>query len=407
MYELLTGMRVVEGSAFVAAPLGGMTLAQLGADVIRFDAIEGGLDSDRWPVTREGRSLYWAGLNKGKRSIAVDLRSERGREIVTALITAPGEDAGIFLTNLPARGWLGYEALSAKRPDLILLNVTGSRSGSPQVDYTVNATVGFPMVTGPVGVDEPVNQVLPAWDLSTGTTAAAGILAAERHRRKTGEGQMIRLPLQDVALATAGALGYLSEVEINDADRPRYGNHIYGTFGHHFRTADGRWIMICIFTARQLEALAQATGLGEAFGAIEREHGVDLSLEGDRWRARDALVETIAPWVAARTLDEVKTAFPSGVLWGPYQTFRQLLTEDPGATRENPLFARVEQPGIGRYLTPGSPLDFAALERLPPRPAPLLGQHTDEILSGLLGLSEGEIGKLHDDRIVAGARSPT
>src|SRR5690606_17196920 len=404
MYELLTRMRVIEGSAFVAAPLGGMTLAQLGADVIRFDAIEGGLDSDRWPVTADGKSLYWAGLNKGKRSIAVDLRSEKGRELVTALITAPGDDAGIFLTNLPARGWLGYEALSAKRPDLILLNITGSRSGAPQVDYTVNATVGFPMLTGPVGIEEPVNQVLPAWDLSTGTTAAAGILAAERYRRKTGKGQLIRLPLQDVALATAGALGYLSEVEINDADRPRFGNHIYGTFGHHFRTADGRWIMICIFTNRQLEALVQSTGLGEAFAEIETRLGVNLNVEGDRWRARDALVEAISPWVAARTLAQVSSELAPGVLWGPYQTFRQLLAEDPVATRDNPLFARVEQPGNGTYLTPGSPLDFAAIERLPPRPAPVLGQHTDEILSGVLGLSDGEIARLHDDRVVAGPR---
>jgi 2-methylfumaryl-CoA isomerase len=75
---ILDGMRVVEGSAFVAAPLGGMTLAQLGADVIRFDAIGGGLDYDRWPVTTESRSLFWDGLNKGKRSIAIDLRSQRG-----------------------------------------------------------------------------------------------------------------------------------------------------------------------------------------------------------------------------------------------------------------------------------------------------------------------------------------
>src|SRR5262249_32650083 len=96
MTGILAGLRIVEGSAFIAAPLGGMTLAQLGADVIRFDDIQGGLDSDRWPVTRDGGSIYWAGLNKGKRSIAVDLRSPRGRELLTALITAPGADAGIF-----------------------------------------------------------------------------------------------------------------------------------------------------------------------------------------------------------------------------------------------------------------------------------------------------------------------
>ena len=81
MTGILAGLRIVEGSAFIAAPLGGMTLAQLGADVIRFDDIKGGLDNDRWPITKDGRSIYWAGLNKGKRSIAVDLRNPKGREL--------------------------------------------------------------------------------------------------------------------------------------------------------------------------------------------------------------------------------------------------------------------------------------------------------------------------------------
>ena len=194
MYDLLEGLRIVEGSAFVAAPLGGMALGQLGADVIRFDALEGGLDYRRWPVTDKGDSIYWAGLNKGKRSFRVDIRSPRGRELVQALITAPGPGAGIFLTNLPARGWIGYEALSAMRADLILLNVLGTRSGAPQVDYTVNASVGFPYVTGPEGWEGPVDNVLPAWDIATGMMAAAGLLAAERRRARTGEGSLSASP---------------------------------------------------------------------------------------------------------------------------------------------------------------------------------------------------------------------
>ena len=106
----LADLRVIEGSAFVAAPLGGMTLAQLGADVIRFDQIGGGIDFNRWPLAPSGKSLFWAGLNKGKRSIQVDLRSPEGRELVGALVGAPGPGGGILLTNFPARGWLAYDA---------------------------------------------------------------------------------------------------------------------------------------------------------------------------------------------------------------------------------------------------------------------------------------------------------
>ena len=148
MYDLLKGLRVVEGSAFIAAPLGGMTLAQLGADVIRFDPIGGGLDYGRWPITGDGVSLYWAGLNKGKRSIAINLRTDEGRELATALATASGENAGIFLTNFPLTGWLNYDRLKALREDLIMVNVQGNSDGSSALDYTINCAAGFPVCNG-------------------------------------------------------------------------------------------------------------------------------------------------------------------------------------------------------------------------------------------------------------------
>lgn len=109
--NLLDGLRLIEGSAFVAAPLGGMTLAQNGADVIRFDQIGGGLDFGRWPLAPDGQSLFWAGLNKGKRSICIDLHAPAGRELAATLIA----QAGGFLTNFPARGWLDFERLSTLR----------------------------------------------------------------------------------------------------------------------------------------------------------------------------------------------------------------------------------------------------------------------------------------------------
>jgi 2-methylfumaryl-CoA isomerase len=154
-----------------------MTLGQMGADVIRFDPIGGGLDAQRWPVTGDGKSLYWAGLNKGKRSIAIDSRTPEGRELVTALITAPGEGSGIYLTNFPTSGWLGYEALSQQRADLIMMNVTGNPDGSTAVDYTLNCAVGFPFVTGTARSQppvNPVNHVLPAWDAIGASSPAHG-----------------------------------------------------------------------------------------------------------------------------------------------------------------------------------------------------------------------------------------
>jgi 2-methylfumaryl-CoA isomerase len=402
MTGILAGLRIVEGSAFIAAPLGGMTLAQLGADVIRFDHIEGGLDHDRWPVTADGRSIYWAGLNKGKRSIAVDLRNPRGRELLTALITAPGEGAGIFTTNMPARGWLAYEELTRKRADLIALNIVGARDGSAHVDYTVNAITGFPLVTGAVGHEGPVNAVAPPWDLATAYAGAMALLAAERHRRLTGQGQRIVLPLQDMALAATSALGYIGEAVVNGVDRPRLGNEIFGTFGRDFRTSDGRYVMICIFSDRHVDALAAAGGFAHDFARIEKEQGVDLKTDAGRWTARAALCAVIEPWVASHTAADIAAALKkAGALWSPYKTFREL-AQDREHVLDNPMFTVLEQPGIGRYPAAASPLQFGAAPRDPPKPAPVLGQHTDEILSGILGLPDHEIAKLHDQKIVAG-----
>ena len=177
-----------------------MTLAQQGADVIRFDQIGGGLDHSRWPLAANGESLFWAGLNKGKRSLQVDLHSDEGRELASALITAPGEDAGLFLTNFPPRGWLDHERLRARRADLIQFTLQGDRHGGSNVDYTVNARMGVPAFTGAPDSEGVVNHVLPAWDLVTGQMVALGLLAAERHRQRTGEGQHVKLALQDMGL---------------------------------------------------------------------------------------------------------------------------------------------------------------------------------------------------------------
>ena len=402
MDNILSGMRVVEGAAFVAAPSGAMTLAQLGADVIRFDMIGGGPDYHRWPVDEHNNSLFWAGLNKGKRSIAVDFRKPEGRELLTQLIAAPGEDAGMFLSNFPARGWLAYEALKQHRQDLIYLNLTGDRHGGSAVDYTVNCEVGFPFMTGESA--EPVNHVLAAWDVITGQTLALGMLAAERHRRKTKEGQLVKLALADVALATLGNLGFIAEAQLSGGDREACGNYLFGAYGKDFVTADGMRLMVVGLTGNQWRGLCEATGLGEAFNQLSQSLGLNLRDEGDRFKARDNITELLQPWFADHSFNQVATAFDAnGVCWGKYQSVHQLVSADPECSIENPMFQQVEQPGIGSYLSPGTPLNFELFERAAVQPAPQLGQHTDEILAQELGLSSADIGRLHDQGIVAGS----
>ncbi len=403
---ILSGLRIVEGSAFVAAPLSGMTLAQLGAEVIRFDQIGGGLDYQRWPLATDGQSLFWAGLNKGKRSIQIDLGSPKGRELATALITAPGENGGLFLTNFPARGWLAYQTLAKRRPDLVMVALTGNPDGTSEVDYTVNPATGFPWATGPRNLAEPLNSVLPAWDIALGTLATVGMLAAERHRRLTGVGQLINLSLSDVAFAAVGNLGRIAEAQLGGRDQPKDGNYLYGAFGHDFETRDGRRVMVVALTARQWNALVEATGIEQVCHDIEHATGHDLSTQSGRFQARDLIAAMLRPWFASRDLATIREIFAgTNVSWGPYQTFRQLVTEDPRCSTANPMFAELEHPGVGKYLMPGSPLDFSAVPRVAVRRAPLLGENTDEVLADVLGMSASQIARLRDERVVAGPRA--
>jgi 2-methylfumaryl-CoA isomerase len=399
---ILDGLTVVEGSAFVAAPLGGMTLAQLGADVIRFDDLRGGLDSTRWPLAAGGQSLFWAGMNKGKRSLRVDLGAEAGRELVGAVIAA----AGTFLTNFPARGWLAYERLRERRDDLVMVHLKGNRDGTSEVDYTVNPATGFPWATGPRNLTEPLNSVLPAWDIAMGELAAVGLLAADRHRSRTGAGQLVEVALSDVAFAVTGHLGRVAEAQLGATDSPRRdGNYLYGAFGHDFVTRDERHVMVVALTERQWQALLDVTETHVQMQKIREATNIDLDTESGRFRNRDLVAAILRPWFEGRQLAEIRTAFErTGVSWGPYQTFRQLVDDDPRLTNE--MWADVEQPGIGTYRVPGTPLDFSAISRRPPRRAPLLGEHTEAILAELLGLSDAEIGTLLTAGTVRGPDPP-
>ena len=404
MYEVLKGMRVVECASFIAAPSCCLHLLQLGAEVVRIDPVGGGPDFHRWPISAAGHSLYWEGLNKGKKSVAIDLGSPAGRELATALITAPDSNAGLFVTNFPASGFLAHDRLVAKRADLITVRVMGWNDGGPAVDYTVNAAVGVPGMTGSArNGDEPVNHVLPAWDLLAGAYAAFVLLAAERQRRDTGRGQEVRVPLSDLAIASLGHLGQIAEV-LQGGGRPRMGNALYGAFGRDFCTRDGARLMIVAITARHWSGLVESLNLSREVAALEAELGVSFkTIEGSRFEHRDRLFPLVEAAVARLSVAEAGALFDkNGVCWSQYRTLRQALTEDPRLSPDNPLFAPLDQPSGLRYPAPGAAATFEERQRLPLTRAPHLGEHSDEILAAWLGLSAGEIGRLHDQGLIAG-----
>jgi 2-methylfumaryl-CoA isomerase len=404
MYDLLKGLRVVEGSAFVAAPTCGLYLAQMGAEVIRFDNIGGGPDFRRWPLAENGSSLYWEGLNKGKKSVALDLSAPAGREIAQRLATAPGEDAGLFVTNFPADGFLSYDKLKALRDDLICVRVMGWADGSQGMDYTINAALGLPQMTGPQDDPRPVNHVLAAWDLLTGAYCAFTLVSALLARTRGGRGREIRCPLSDVGAATMANLGFTAETRLAGHQRARMGNDIFGAFGRDFTTKDGKTLMLLAITAKQWSKALEVLGLAGEVAALEAELGVSFATdEGLRFTHRGRLYPLFERAFARRTAADLAPAFDAGgVTWGAYQPLEAAL-DDPRLYKDNPVFEEVRHPSGLSYPAPGAMATIPQDARGEVRPAPRLGQHTDEVLADVLSLSATEIGRLHDAGVVAGA----
>lgn len=398
-------MRVVEAASFVAGPSCGLHLAQMGVEVIRIDPIGGGPDFHRWPrAGGGGGSLYWEGLNKGKKSIAIDLARPEGRDLALEIATAGGAEAGLFVTNYPVGGFLAHQRLAARRADIITLRIMGWPDGRSAVDYTVNAAVGVPYMTGPADATGPVNHILPAWDLMAGAYGAFALVAAERSRRQTGRGQEIRLPLSDLAIATLGHLGQIGEVITSGADRPRMGNDLYGAFGRDFATRDGRRLMVVAITARQWTGLVAALGLDAEIAALEEELEVDFGRdEGLRFQHRDRLHPLFERAFAGADSGTLLAEFATkGVCFAPYQGLKEATSGDPAFTPLNPLLAAIRHPSGATYPAPGAAATLAGETRAPPHPAPRLGADTDWVLAERLGLTAAAIGALHDRGLVAG-----
>lgn len=373
----LEGVRVLELSSYVATPLCGLTLAQLGADVVRVEAPGGAPDRTRLPRASSGSSYYWTGLNKGKRSIAVDLSTSEGQEVVGDLAA----EADVVIANAPHKGAVTAEALRERNPRLVHVRLSGTWTGAGSVDYVVQAKIGFQQVTGPKGASVPVNHVLPAWDVAAGLYLATGVLAALHLRDATGHGASVTLALEDVALATAGNLGLLTQAQGAPEARGPDGNHVYGTYGRDFVLADEERIMLVVLTTRHWHTLLAVTGLQAAVEGIESALSIDLDAEQERYAHREVISALLEPWFLSHDLASLTEALAGyRVLWSPYRSF----TEAADELCDNPLFAELDQPGIGRHLAPGSPLVFDDQRPLP-RPAPSVGQHTHAVLAPRMG----------------------
>ena len=378
MYDLLKGLTVVEAAAFIAGPTSGLYLAQFGAEVIRIDQIGGGPDFRRWPLAPNGESLYWEGLNKAKKSVVIDLARPEGREIAQRLAAAPGEDRGLFVTNFPLGGFFAYDRLKALRDDVICVRVMGWADGRPALDYTINASVGVPWMTGFADDPRPVNHAFPAWDFITGAYAALSLVSAERARRGGAGGREIRIPLSDIAATSLANFGLLAEVLQAGADRPRHGNDLFGAFGRDFVIKDGRRLMVVAITPRQWRGVLKALELEAPVAALETELGVSFAAhEAVRYQHGARLYPMFEAAFATRTAEQLAPAFEAeGVCWSEYRTLAEAAKDD-SLFAGNPVFGRADQPSGLDYPVAGPAATLTGEPRGAPTPAPRLGANTD------------------------------
>lgn len=409
MYQLLSGLSLIEVSSFVASPTAGLYCAQMGAEVIRVDQIGGGLDYDRYMLTQEGRSLSWENLNRAKKSVAVDMRSGEGRELVQELARKTGQ----LITNVPEKSFLSHATLAEGRADMITVRIMGWGDGRQAMDFTVNAASGYPLMTGPSDWDAddppPVNQMLPAWDFITGAYTAFALMAALRHRDMTGEGGEVRIPLGDVAIGTIANSGAMAEMLYRGGDRQRLGNAIWGAFGRDFRTRCGTRFMVAALTPKQWAGLVEAFGVADEIAAIEQRLGISFAVsDHNRFTHREELFAVFQKVADGTDYDDLAPRLAaSGTTFERYRTMHQAAT-DPDLVTNNPLFGPAPSNPSGLdYPAPGPFANMPEQARGAPCPAPFLGADSEEVLAEKLGLSSGHISRLMDAGIIAGSDENT
>lgn len=389
--QALAGVRVLDMSRVLAGPFATQILADLGAEVIKIEHPARGDDTRTWgPPFVGGESAYFLSVNRGKRSVAVDLKTEAGQEVLKQLAAK----SDLLIENMKpgdmARYGLDYDSLAAINPRLVYCSITGFGQTGPMnhlpgYDFAVQGMCGIMSVTGePDG--EPM-KVGVAWiDILTGLYAAVAMQAALRARDVTGRGQYIDLSLWEVGVAAMANLAgaYL----VSGRDPARWGNaHAQIVPYEMFPTKDGHMVL-AVGNDLQFARFAQVVGRPE-WADDER-----FRTNPARVEHRHVLVPMIEEALRQKTTDEwlaplAEAKVPAAPVWNLHQVFTSELAQHRGARWP------MDHPTAGRIDTVGSPLQhMSATPARPTLPPPTLGQHTEEVLTSVLGYSSEDVRRL-------------
>ncbi|AMW84790.1 L-carnitine dehydratase/bile acid-inducible protein F [Pseudomonas yamanorum] len=397
----LTGLRVLDLSRVLAGPWCGQVLADLGAEVIKIERPQSGDDTRGWgpPWMKtdtgesSGQASYYQSTNRGKLSVAIDLATSEGQELVRALAASSDVLIENYKAGSLARYGLDYATLAEINPRLVYCSITGfgqtgPRAEEPGYDFIIQGIGGLMSITGerddlPGGGPQKVGVAFS--DLMTGLYSTVAIQAALLSRERTGVGQHIDMALLDVQVATLAnqSMNYLASGKVPE----RYGNAHANIVPYQvFRAADRDFIIAC-GNDSQFIALCHSIGLPHL------PEDPRFRRNADRVAHRAEIVELLSAHFLGRTADEwVASIHASKVPVGAINNIAQSLEEPQVIARG--LMVKIPHPKNPEFAMVGSPIKMSGTPVEYVRPAPMLGQHTDEVLGERLGLSAEQLGQL-------------
>ena len=374
----LTGIRVLDLSRVLAGPYCTMVLGDLGADVIKVESPEGDETRGWGPPFAAGESAYYLCVNRNKRSIVVDFKTDKGRRIIHEVLKRSDVLVENFRPGTLARYSLDFESASGINPNLIYCSITGfGQTGplrdKPGYDFIIQAMGGLMSFTGePDG--EPMKVGVAVADLFAGQNAVIAILAALRARQQTGKGQHLDLSLFD---SQVGMLANVASNYLMSGNLPkRYGNAHANIVPYQSFQASDSWVVVAVGNDRQFEKLCEVIGQSELV-SDERFH-----LNSGRVKNREELISILKLIFLTRTAGEWLSVLENaGIPCGPINTLDKVFSTPQVEARE--MLVHMEHAEIGDLRLVGSPLKFSDTSvdyRIPP---PRLGEHTEEVLKEL------------------------
>ncbi len=375
----LTGIRVLDLSRVLAGPYCTMVLGDLGADVIKVEWPDGDETRGWGPPFAQGESAYYLCVNRNKRSIVVDFKTDDGCQVIRELIKRNDVLVENFRPGTLARFALDFESASDINPNLIYCSITGfGQTGplrdQPGYDFMIQAMGGLMSITGePDG--EPMKVGVAVADLFAGQNAVIAILAALQARTQTGQGQHLDISLFDSQL---GMLANVASNYLISGNLPgRYGNaHANIVPYQSFQASDG-WFVIAVGNDRQFAKLC------EVIGKLELVSDVSFATNASRVQNRDELISLLKPTFTTRTVNEWLSLIGDEFPCGPINTLDKVFPMPQVEAHE--MLIEMDHPTIGKLPLVGSPLKFSDTPVSYKLPPPRLGEHTKEVLKELLG----------------------